>query len=213
MQLLFLIAALLCLSHGISAFRPSRFSARIVGASSLIRLKDTPKYEIVPVEKETVESAASVSGAIVGFLLAGPIGSLLGAAMSNWLVKKDNDGGEALRGVGKAVVDAYNYINKMNSKLDVTGKLGTAIGDVVEKASAESEGAAKFSEIKDKAVAVIEEYDLTTKAVAFAKASVELTTQAVEKADELNSKYDFVNTAIKTASDTVNAAVEKSKSN
>jgi hypothetical protein len=207
------VFAFLLVLCAVAAFRPVRFGAPIQRQGVLTRLADSPKYEIVPVEKETVESAASVSGAIVGFLLAGPIGSLLGAAMSNWLVKKDTDGGEALRGVGKAVVDAYNYINKMNSKLNVTGKLGTAIGDAVEKASSESESAAKFSEIKDKAVAVIEEYDLTTKAVAFAKASVELTTQAVEKADELNSKYDFVNTAIKTASDTVNAAVEKSKSN
>ena len=191
----FFRALLVLLAAGaVAGFAPSRFarSARV----GVVRLQDAPKYQIVPVEKETVESAASVTGAVVGFLVAGPVGSLIAAAFSNWLVKKDNDGGEALRGVGKAVVDAYNYLNKINSKLDVTGKVSSAIGDVVEKTAAESESAASakatLTEFTSKAQSVITEYDLATKASALAKASVELSGQAIEKLDELNNQYDLV---------------------
>ena len=206
----FLVILALCLAST-SAFRPSFRTA--VGPKKLLTLKAAPKYEIVPVEKETVESAASVTGAVVGFLFLGPLGSLFGAAFSNWLVKKDGEGGEALRGVGKAVVDAYNYVNKINSKLDVTGKVGTAVGDALEKASAESESASKIAEVISKGKNIITEYDFVTKATAFAKASVELTTQAVDKADELNSKYDLVNKAVKTATSAVSDVVEKAKEN
>jgi len=210
------VFAFLLVLCAVAAFRPVRFGAPIQRQGVLTRLADSPKYDIVPVEKETVESAASVTGAVVGFLVAGPVGSLLVAAFSNWLVKKDNDGGEALRGVGKAVVDGYNYVRKINSKLDVTGKVSSAIENVVEKASSESESAATakatITDITSKAQSVIAEYDLATKASALAKASVELSSQAIDKLDELNTKYDFVKTATTTAEGAIAKAKEAAKS-
>ena len=52
---------------------------------------------IVPLEKENIENAAAVTGGFLGFVLAGPVAGLVLAALTNYVVKKDNDTGDILR--------------------------------------------------------------------------------------------------------------------
>jgi hypothetical protein len=181
------------------------------------RFGDSPKYDIVPVSKETVQASTIVSGSVVGFLLAGPIGALVTAALSAYLVKKEDSlVAEALAGVGKSVVEAYNYLNKVNTKYDLTTKVTAAVSEAVDKASAESETVAnaksKVLEVASQASSVISEYDLTTKAAALAKASVELSESAIEKLDDLNRQYDLIEVAKTTASGVVEKARNAVKS-
>ena len=48
-------------------------------------------------DKENIENAAAVTGGILGLVLSGPVGALILAALTNYVVKKENDSGEALR--------------------------------------------------------------------------------------------------------------------
>ena len=48
-------------------------------------------------DKENIENAAAVTGGILGLVLSGPVGGLILAALTNYVVKKENDSGEALR--------------------------------------------------------------------------------------------------------------------
>ena len=56
-----------------------------------------PNTNIVPVDKENIENAAAVTGGILGLVLTGPVGAVVLAALTNYVVKKENDSGEALR--------------------------------------------------------------------------------------------------------------------
>lgn len=170
-----------------------------------LALNDAPKYEIVPLEKENIENAASVTGGIVGFFVLGPIGGVVVAALSNWLVKKDNEGGDALRGVGNAVVNAYNYLSKINAKFDISTKISSTVSDVVEQTAPE-DVKSKFDDYGSKVSAIVTEYDLVTKGKALAKASADLSEVALEKLDDLNTKYDFVKTAGRVTSEALETA-------
>lgn len=171
-----------------------------------IALRDAPKYEIVPMEKENVENAASVTSGVVGFLLLGPFGGIIAAALANWAVKKDNDGGEALRGVGSAVVNAYNYITKINSIYDISTKVTSTVSELVEGSAPEAK--TKIDETLGKVSAIVSEYDLVTKSKALAKASADLSEVALERLDELNTKYDFVESSKKLAAGATEAATK-----
>lgn len=171
-----------------------------------IALRDAPRYEIVPMEKENVENAASVTSGIVGFLVLGPFGGIIAAALANWAVKKDNDGGEALRGVGTAVVNAYNYITKINSNYELSTKVTSTVSELVEGSAPEAK--TKIDETLGKVSAIVSEYDLVTKGKALAKASADLSEVALEKLDELNTKYDFVESGKKLAAGATEAATK-----
>lgn len=61
-----------------------------------------------------MQSAAAVTGGILGLVLFGPVGALVLAAITNFVSKKDDEAGEALRGLGKTVVESYNFLTKLN---------------------------------------------------------------------------------------------------
>ena len=60
-------------------------------------MSDDENTNIVPVDKANIENAAAVTGGFLGFVLAGPLAGVILAAFTNYVVKKDNDSGEALR--------------------------------------------------------------------------------------------------------------------
>lgn len=210
MRVLVLCLALLACA-GAFQLGPRALMARRTQQQRLA-LGDAPKsYEIVPLEKENIENAASVTGGIVGFFVLGPIGGVVVAALSNWLVKKDNEGGDALRGVGNAVVNAYNYLSKINAKFDISTKISSTVSDVVEQTAPE-DVKSKIDDYGSKVSAIVTEYDLVTKGKALAKASADLSEVALEKLDELNSKYDFIATGSRLASGAIEST-QKALSN
>lgn len=196
MRAFFCVFVLLLASVASSLRLSGKFSVR-PGALKLprpMKLYDTPKYEIVPVDKPNIENAAAVTGGIVGFVLGGPVWGVLLAAVSNYVVKKEDDSGEALRGFGKVAIESYNFLNKVNSKYDVVNKATTAATEVVESVAknADSEVFEKvkktYAETVTKLDEINKEYELVSKSTAAVSAAAQLSDTAIEKVVELNNK-------------------------
>jgi len=155
--------------------------------------------------KENVESVAGVTGGVLGLLFFGPVVGLGLAAVSLYVSKKDNDGGEAVRGLSRSVLDAVNYFIKLNKKFDVTGKVGGKLAEVVD--SNESEAVVKVKEVLGKVSEVNSQYGLLDKGKEAIAAASKLSGVALEKAEDLNAKYDFV----ALAKDAAQKAADKAK--
>lgn len=113
------------------------------------------------------------------------------------------------RGLGKTVVESYNFVSKMNNKYGVSQKVGKKIGEAVDNVESDSEtlesiksslgsAASKFDELN-------KEYDFGLKAKQVASSASVLSDAAVGKIDEANKKYNF----IQLAKNAVNTAIDK----
>ena len=171
--------------------------------------------EAIPTTKENVESVAGVTGGVLGLVLLHNFWLSLGlAAVSLYVAKKDNDGGEAVRGVARGVLDAVNYITKINAKFDISGKVAGKATELVD--SNESEAVVKAKELLGKVDEVNKQYGLLEKGKEAISAAAKLSDQALEKAEDLNSKYDFVSmakNAAQTASEKAKDLAEKASKN
>lgn len=151
-----------------------------------------PKYEIVPLEKPNIQSAAAVTGGILGFVLGGPVWGVAFAALSNFVSKKEDDYGDALRGFGKVVIESYNFLNKINSKYEITNKVSSAVSSVVSSVNTESESLdtikKTYTETISKIDEINKEYDLVNKGTEVIAAAATLSDAAIEKVVELNAK-------------------------
>ena len=148
-------------------------------------------FDLVPLDKENVENAAAVTTGVLGLILGGPVGALLFAAIGKYLSKKENEGGEAIRGVGKTVVEAYNFVTKLNSKYKLSDK---AI-ETVAKATSSTDAPEPLSkvtkttnEVVDKLKQINSEYDLVNKGKQAIGVAATLSDSALEKLEELNAK-------------------------
>jgi len=170
---------------------------------------------IVPVDKVNIENAAAVTGGFLGFVLAGPLAGVVLAALTNYVVKKENDSGEALRGIGKTVVESYNYLAKINSKYGISAKVSEAAGKAIDEAAVENESVQTLKETLDtsskKVSELNKEFDLVGKAKQLTSAAADLSDKAIDAVDEANTKYDFVKVAKETANKAIDAAKEQSK--
>lgn len=172
-----------------AAFRPAaRFQVNQFRTSRIF----SEKTDLVPLEKTNIENAAAVSGGILGFVVGGPVLGLIVAAISNYVSKKDNDAGVALRGLGKTVIESYNYLTSLNSKYDLTGKAGSAVSSAITSVEAQNEGVEKAVKTVDTAIGKLgeinKEFDLVTKAKQALVATATLSDAALEKVEELNAK-------------------------
>ena len=138
----FFILIIGCVSAFNMGAPSSRHGAAFI-SSRIARSSRTQLFEkgteMIPVEKTTIEQAAGVTGGILGLILAGPVGAIVFAAISNFVAKKDKEAGEAIRGVGKTIVESFNFLTKLNDKYNLTGKAATAIGGAVSSIETESE--------------------------------------------------------------------------
>jgi hypothetical protein len=187
-------------SQGVHLKAPlARPSTRLLAAG------DSEGSSFLPATKENIESVAGVTGGVVGLIFFGPVVGLGLAAVSLYVSKKDNDGGEALRGVGRAVLDAVNYLTKLNGKFDITGKVVGKVSEVVD--SSESEAVVKVKEVFGKVSEVNSQYGLLDKGKEAIGAAAKLSESALEQAEVLNEKYDFIQLAKNAAAQ----ASEKAK--
>lgn len=217
-----LIAVALCIVAAGNAFhmRPIRNVARVGRlfgendeevASAKTPAPVTPKpaktTELAPVNDETIASAAGVTGGVFGFLLGGPIFALLFGTATIYVSKKDNEVAEGIRGVGKAVVESYNYFTKLNNKFNFTGKVSESVKKTIDEAAVDSDAIGQLKGAFAKVDEINTEYDITGKAITALGATATLSEAAYEKIEELNEKYDFVEQGKKAA----NKAAEKIK--
>ena len=155
--------------------------------------------ELVAVNEESISNAAGVSSAVFGFLFGGPLFSLIFGTVGVYVSKKDNEVGEGLRGIGKAIVESYNYVTKLNNKYDVSGKLSSSVEKALE--SSDNDAAKSLKSAIAKVDEINKEYDITGKTSSAISATTTLSEAAYEKVEELNEKYDFVKTSKKVASE------------
>jgi hypothetical protein len=168
------------------------FSRTVVRPIHPLKMTEEPKF--VPIEKGTIESAAAVTGGILGLILSGPIGGLILAAVTNYVSKKDNEAGEALRGFGKTVVEAVNFLKKVNSKWSLTQKVTNSLGSTIENISSNSDSETLVTvkktvvQVVDKVKDLNKEYDLISKGKDVVVTAATVSDAALEKVDELNKK-------------------------
>lgn len=169
---------------------------------------------IVPVDKVNIENAAAATGGFVGLMLTGPLGAVILAALTSYVVKKDSDTGDALRGVGKTVVESYNYLTKLNGKYQITNKVSESVSKAIDARTEESESLGDFkksvSTMNSKIKELNKEYDLVTKAKQAASAAAVVSDWAIEQVGKLNAEYDFVKIAKDSASKAIDFANEAS---
>lgn len=85
--------------------------------------------DLVPVDKVNIENSAAVTGGLVGFFIGGPVIGVILAAITNYVAKKEDEdlAAEAVRGVGKTVIESVNFLTKFNNKYKVVEKAAAAI--------------------------------------------------------------------------------------
>ena len=154
-------------------------------------------FEIVPADKTNSVNAAAVTSAFLGYVLGGPLFAAILAAITNYVAKKEDDiPAEALRGVGKTVVESYNFLNKLNAKYSLTDKLGETVSKAVSSIDSDSETLSKVKETyattAEKVAELNNEFDLvgTGKKVVVAAATVSDAT--IDKVVEWNAKVGIL---------------------
>ena len=68
-------------------FQSMKFGKSAIKSIAIFRMAEE-STGIVPVDKVNVESAGSVTGGILGFVLGGPVLAALFAAVTNYVIKK-----------------------------------------------------------------------------------------------------------------------------
>lgn len=187
-------------------YAPFSRSTQIAAAEE--PLQAYKSVELVAVNKVNIENSAAVTGGILGLVLGGPVIALIIAAITNYVAKKEDDmTGEAFRGVGKTVIESYNFLNKLNAKYAISNKVGATVGKAVDESESDviSKVKTSWTATSDKLAELNAQYDLVGKGKEIAVASATLSDAAIEKLVELNSKYDFVGSTKKAAG----SAIEK----
>lgn len=188
---LLLLCSVLLSANGFQLFRQPLRNNRMTTTFRLASDSE-PRVDLVPVDKTNTVNAAAVTGGILGFVLGGPLFGLVFAALSNYVAKSENESGEALRGLGKVVVESYNFLNKLNSKYSLSTKAGDTVGSLISSASSDNETLDKvkttYSTAVEKLDEINKEYDLVTKGKEIVVAAATLSDAVIDKAIELNSK-------------------------
>ena len=98
-RLVFLISVLVCV-HSFTlralyrksmklSFSDSPDSPASSEAPSASKSSGNKEVTLAPINDNSIKAAGAVSGGIIGFLLAGPLGGVLLAAISNYVAKKN----------------------------------------------------------------------------------------------------------------------------
>mmetsp|Transcript_5936 Transcript_5936/g.15438 ORF Transcript_5936/g.15438 Transcript_5936/m.15438 type:complete len:225 (-) Transcript_5936:319-993(-) len=209
-RLVVLVAA--CAS--VSALVPSLPTVGLrqaAGPSGLVVVKMSEEStSMVAVNEENIKSAATASTAAAGLIVGGPVLAIIAAMAGNYVAQQETEVGEVARGVGKVTLDVINFLLKVNTKYDVTGKAGAAASDAVaslkekdaEGTISKVEGVLGEASVKVKELT--SEYDLVEKGKQALSYASDLSNKAIDKGIELNKEYkltDKVTDSVKTAVD------------
>ena len=212
--LVVVLLSIVCISLGykpiLSSFRFNGLAKKSYDNRQVGRLfmSEEKKFDIIPMNDDTIKQAGAFTTGFIALVLVGPVGAIVMAALANYAAKKDNDVGTAIKGIGKSVIESTNYLKKLNSKYDITNKTAASITNAIDS---ESEALKTVKETVGTVVETItkldKDYDIVSKGSIVVDTAARLSDLALEKVEELNAKYDFVETSKKL----VNTAVEKVK--
>mmetsp|Transcript_17555 Transcript_17555/g.17630 ORF Transcript_17555/g.17630 Transcript_17555/m.17630 type:complete len:253 (-) Transcript_17555:89-847(-) len=171
---------------------------------------------VIPVDLDNMGTAVGVFGGVLGLILAGPVGGIVLASITKYVSKKENDSGEALRGLGKTIIESYNFLTKINGKYGLIDKATKTVDSAVSSAGVSDNEALDtvkktVATTKSKYDEINKEYDIVAKGKQLLTAAGTLSDAALEKFEELNAKYDFVATAKSTTSTVAKKVTEKVK--
>lgn len=215
--LVVVLSSIVCISLGykpiLSSFRFNGLAKKSYDNRQVGRLfmSEEKKFDIIPMNDDTIKQAGAFTTGFIALVLVGPVGAIVMAALANYAAKKDNDVGIAIKGIGKSVIESTNYLKKLNSKYDITTKTAASITNAVSSIDSESEALKTVKETVGTVVETItkldKDYDIVSKGSIVVDTAAKFSDLALEKVEELNAKYDFVETSKKL----VNTAVEKVK--
>jgi len=208
------VACVLAAANGLVPMthkKPTRHMVRV--------FSESPEGAIVPVNEETIASSASVSTGVAGLIIGGPVFAVIAAALGNYGSKQDSEVGEVVRGLGKVSLDVFNFVLKLNSKYDISGKASESAASAFESAKAkDSDGTiAKvedvLSTVSSKVTQANADYDLVEKGKQAIGYAGDLSVKAIDKAIELNSEYKITEKATSAAKDAISKGVDAAKKN
>ncbi|CAE7533276.1 unnamed protein product [Symbiodinium pilosum] len=139
---LLVVPATLCFTGALAPATQGRTARTAEAASS----SGSSSVALVKVTKENSIATAGVLGGVTGLLLGGFWIGAAGFVATSYLAKKeDSDVATVLKGVSSASLEAINFVDYLNTKYDVTSKVGTALNDALEKSDSETTSTVKES--------------------------------------------------------------------
>lgn len=166
---------------------------------------------IVPVSDDNVKTTVGIAGAAVGFSIAGPVGAAVAAAAANYASKKDGEIGDITLGVGKILLNTYNFALKTNDNFEITDKLSAALSEQLDKLKANSQGdtieqvESALSSVTSKTGELYTEFGVADKLKEALGAAGSLSSDAIDKALDYAESEGLADKALSAAA----AAKEK----
>lgn len=176
---------------------------------------------LVAVSEDNVKTTVGIGGAVAGFSVAGPVGAAVGAAVANYASKKDGEVGDITMGLGKILLNVYNFALKTNDNFELTDKAGAALSEQLDKLKANSESdtieqvEAALTTVTTKTGELYDEFAIGDKLKEVLTAAGGLTSDAIDKAldyAESEGLVDKAAAAVSAAKDQASAKIEAAKS-
>mmetsp|Transcript_26610 Transcript_26610/g.62294 ORF Transcript_26610/g.62294 Transcript_26610/m.62294 type:complete len:228 (-) Transcript_26610:370-1053(-) len=169
----------------------------------------TPKGgQLVAVNQNNIEFSAGTIGGAAGLFLGGPVLAALLGGTTNYLARKDVDAAsDAVKGTATKGIEVYNYISKLLTDNDVSGKISSAVSSNADPDTLDSIGST-WKTVSDKAdeFAVV---DLAAKALGVTGDALEKIVDAALGYADDNDVYSKVKAASSEAASKAKAAVEQ----
>ncbi|CAE7533291.1 MPHOSPH10 [Symbiodinium pilosum] len=183
------VPATLCFTGALapaSQGRTARAAEAATGSSG------SSSVALVKVTKENSIATAGVLGGVTGLLLGGFWIGAAGFVATSYLAKKeDSDVATVLKGVSSASLEAINFVDYLNSKYDVTSKVGTALNDALEKSDSETTSTVKGSldTVGDAITSFDKDVGIKDTLGSLILSGTDLANQLAAKVVELNDQY------------------------
>ena len=164
--------------------------------------------QLVAVNQNNIEFSAGTIGGAAGLFLGGPVLAALLGGTTNYLARKDVDAAsDAVKGTATKGIEVYNYISKLLTDNDVSGKISTAVSSNADPDTLDSIGST-WKTVSDKAdeFAVV---DLAAKALGVTGDALEKIVDAALGYADDNDVYSKVKAASSEAASKAKAAVEQ----
>jgi len=175
---------------------------------------------LVQINEETLEFTSGVVGGVVGFALAGPVGSVVGSTICNFFSRQvDGDITEAINNTAKKSIELYNYLAKLDAKYDILNGSKQSLTRSIEKikssgnVSPEAQKTvkkleARLDQVGEKIDKVNSEYDITTNVLLALDKFGDIVERTVKKSIEFENKNGLAGKLVNAWSTAIEKALE-----
>jgi len=184
------VPATLCFTGAFWPAAPSRTARAAEAASG--SSSGSSSVALVKVTKENSIATAGVLGGVTGLLLGGFWIGAAGFLTTSYLAKKDDDDvATVLKGVSSASLEALNFVDYLNTKYDVTGQVGSALTEALDKSEGETTATVKDSlnTVGDAITSFDKDVGIKDTLGSLILSGTDLANQLASKVVELNDQY------------------------